>query len=81
MCVHVCSLMFSFSFVSVYFHLHNHLSPNSPRLMFLFIYCATVNKVYLVKSCLISSRPYGTYVHYDDFYHVHKHIFENIGNI
>ena len=40
---------FSFSSASVYFHLfhpHNHhLSPNSPRLMFLFVKCATVNKV------------------------------------
>ena len=29
-------------------HPHNYLlSPNSPRLMFLFVDCATVNKVYL----------------------------------
>ena len=47
----------SFSSASVYFHLfhsHNHhLSPNSPRLMFLFVKCATVNKVYLILSYLI----------------------------
>ena len=47
---------FSFSSASVYFHLfhpHNHhLSPNSPRLMFLFVKCATVNKVYLISSIL-----------------------------
>ena len=31
------------------FHPHNHyLSPNSPRLMFLFVDCATVDKVYLI---------------------------------
>ena len=46
----------SFSSASVYFHLfhsHNHhLSPNSPRLMFLFVKCATVNKVYLILSYL-----------------------------
>ena len=29
---------------------HHHLSPNSPRLMFLFVDCATVNKVYLILS-------------------------------
>ena len=49
----------SFSSASVYFHLfhsHNHhLSPNSPRLMFLFVKCATVNKVYLILSYLILS--------------------------
>ena len=50
--------MFSFSSASVYFHLfhphNNHLSPNSPRLMFLFVKCATVNKVYLILSYLIA---------------------------
>ena len=52
---------FSFSSASVYFHLfhpHNHhLSPNSPRLMFLFVKCATVNKVYLILSYLRSLIP------------------------
>ena len=47
-------LCFSFSSASVYYHLfhphNNHLSPNSPRLMFLFVKCATVNKVYLILS-------------------------------
>ena len=38
-----------------YFHPHNHLSPNSPRLMFLFVDCATVNKVYLILSYLTPS--------------------------
>ena len=34
------------------FHPHNHLSPNSPRLMLLFVDFATVNKVYLISSYL-----------------------------
>ena len=37
---------------------HHHLSPNSPRLMFLFVDCATVNKVYLILSYLTNiSEP------------------------
>ena len=32
------------------FHPHNHLSPNIPRLMFLFVDCATVNMSYLILS-------------------------------
>ena len=41
---------------------HNHtwqptLSPNSPRLMFLFVDCATANKVYLILSYLTMSWP------------------------
>ena len=31
-------------------HYNHHLSPNSPRLMFLFVDCATVNKIYLILS-------------------------------
>ena len=56
---------FSFSSASVYFHLfhpHNHhLSPNSPRLMLLFVKCATVNKVYLILSYLIKWKPLSRY--------------------
>ena len=38
-------------------HPHNHhLSLNSPRLMFLFVKCATVNKVYHILSFLMSSH-------------------------
>ena len=59
--------MFSFSSASVYFHLfhpHNHhLSPNSPRLMFLYVKCATVNKVYLILSYLILYSYIYIYIH------------------
>ena len=46
------------------FHPHNHhLSHNSPRLMFLFADCATVNKVYLILSYLIIKCRMKSLIH------------------
>ena len=59
-CMYMCTLMF---LILIYvcilssFHPHDHhMSPNSPRLMFLFVDCATANIVYLILSYLISSH-------------------------
>ena len=58
-CMYMCTLMFLILIcvcISSSFHPHNHhLSPNSPRLMLLFVDCATVNKVCLILSYLIVS--------------------------
>ena len=51
-CMYMCILMFLILIcvrILSSFHPYNHhLSPNSPRLMFLFVDCATVNRVYLI---------------------------------
>ena len=53
-CMYMCTLLFLILIcvcILSSFHPHNHhLSPYSPRLMFLFVDCATVNKVYLALS-------------------------------
>ena len=59
-CMYMCTLMFLILIcvcILSYFRTHNHhLSPNdSPRLMYLFVDCATVNKVYLILSYLITA--------------------------
>ena len=58
-CVYMCTSMFLILIcvcILSSFHPHNHhLSPNSPRLMFLFVHCATVNKVHLNLSYIILS--------------------------
>ena len=58
-CMYTCTLMFliliSVCILSSFQPHNHHLSPNSPRLMFLFVDCATVNKVYLILSYLILS--------------------------
>ena len=39
--------------LSSFHHYNHHLSPNSHRLMFLFVDCGTVNKIYLILTYLI----------------------------
>ena len=69
-------LCFSFSSASVYLSsLHRHLSPNSLRLMFLFVDRAAIDKVYLILSYrlrvprIISEHISGLY-RYKDFYNI-----------
>ena len=54
--MYMCTLMFLILilvYISSSFHPHNrHLSHNSPRLIFLFVDCATVNKFYPILSYL-----------------------------
>ena len=53
-CVYmIFPILISVCILSSFHPHHHHLSPNSPRLMFLFVDCATVNKVYLILSYLI----------------------------
>ena len=51
-CTYMCTLMFLIlicvCILSSFRPHDHHLSPDSPRLMFLFVDCATVNKVYLI---------------------------------
>ena len=58
-CMYMCTLMFLILIcvcILSSFHPHNHhLSPNCPKLMFLFVDCATVNNVYLILSYFILS--------------------------
>ena len=60
-CMYMCTLMFliliCICILSSFHPHHHHLSPNSPRLMFLFVDCATVNKVYLILSWIHCWRP------------------------
>ena len=64
-CMYICTLMFLILIcvcILSSFHPHNHhLSPNSPRLMFLFVDCATVNKVYLIIFLALTHR----YIYHD----------------
>ena len=68
------------SFSSFYPQNH-HLSPNSPRLVFLFVNCATGNKIYsyllLSYGITLISALIGNYIHYkewDEIIYPFRHI-------